>query len=158
MQNKDNIHLKGVVEVERYDQSGSLLDSFVHNNRVVLYGRNYFVSRIVGTSNEVIKYIKFGGSGGSTQIDDTDLELPYDLNPEFPDVQTKELGFVTASSSTISTGIIIQGDELNGLELQEAGLFTDQFNMVSRINFASENYFTKIEGEIIKLTWRITLG
>lgn len=162
--NRERVKVKGNVTIERVDSFGKIIDVFNVDNLVVDGGLNFFASKITNNTDENIFYVGVGAGAGATQSTDTDLVERESLTGDpyfdpYVDETLKEIRYETVEgTSQITVGAVYSEEEVNGFSIKEVGLFTDAETMIARIEIPSESYFTKTLGELLNITWKITLG
>lgn len=148
---KENISIKGIVELSLYDSSTNELKyNEVVNNLVTTNGKNFIAKKIIDEDDSVtVKSIKIGDDSTAANVSDTDVvsELAEaDIRFSFVDnTNTNTVNFTTTFEEGVGTGTI-----------REIGLFDSQSVLLCRTVTSSP--FTKTSTDYLVVTWKLQIG
>lgn len=145
--NESTMSVKGAVMIERFDESGSLVEKREIKNLVVTVGKNFIVSRMAGTSSGVMSHMAVGTGTASAVAADTACGT--------------EIGRVALTSTTPATNSVTYvatfpaGTGTGAIT--EAGLFNaaSAGTMLARTVFPVVN---KGSADSISITWVVSIN
>lgn len=151
MNTSEDLKLTGALEIVLYDESGQVKQTETVKNLVVNTGLAFIISRMVGTSKNVMSHMAVGS--GATAVAATDTTLGSQLGSRVAlDSSTisgsnnEKVVYVTTFGAGAGTGAIT-----------EAGIFnaSTSGDMLCRTVFSVVN---KGAADTMVITWTITLS
>lgn len=148
---KENISVKGIVNLSLYDgKTDELKHTETVNNLVTTAGKNFIVRKIL-TDSEVVKSIVIGSGSTAATVDDTSIESELaniDVRFEFIDnADTNVVHFVTTFAENIGTGTI-----------REIGLLSDSNPQKLLCRTVVTTPFQKASTDYLVVSWKLQIG
>jgi hypothetical protein len=146
--NSDNIQLKGMLSIEKYNAENKLIEKIEVPNLVVTTGKAYVASRIKDSTASVMTFMGYGTNGTAPALGD--VGLITQLGARVPIQTTTVANNIVTYSATFGpndgTGSIV-----------EAGIFNSATvgTMLCRTTFP---VISKDSNEAIVITWNISVG
>jgi len=143
----NEVKLTGMLTINRFDNTGALVETVQHENLVVTNGKNFIASRMAGTTSAVMSHMSVGI--GTTAANVADLGLQTE-------VAIVELSSTTATDNTVTyTATFPAGTGTD--TLTEAGIFNaaSAGAMLCRTVFPAIN---KQAADSISITWVVTIS
>lgn len=142
----ENLKVTGQLTIEHWTEDGIRTTST--HNLVVSVGKEFIVSRMIGTSAPVMSHMGLGTGATAPVVLNTALQTP--AGPR--------VAFVSASS--VANTVTYVASFLPGVAtgaITEAGIFNNLTNgtMLARTTFAAQN---KAASDTIVVTWAITIN
>jgi len=143
----NEVKLTGMLTINRFDNTGALVETVQHENLVVTNGKNFIASRMAGTTSAVMSHMSVGI--GTTAANVADLGLQTE-------VAIVELSSTTATDNTVTYTATFPAGTGTGA-LTEAGIFNDASTgtMLCRTVFPTIN---KQAADSISITWVVTIS
>lgn len=145
---KDNISVKGDLDIVVYDTAGQPKDKRKINNLVVAVGKNYIASRMVSNATVVMNHLAVGSSNVTPSLSQTILGAELDRVP---------LDSSSLNNNVISYSATFGSGQAVGT-ISEAGIFNNASAnagiMLCRTRF---NEITKGNADTIVITWNLTI-
>ena len=150
---KDKLKLTGEVNIVVTDKNGKTIDTRTIPNLVVKTGRDFIVSRMIGTSKAVMSHMSIGTSNTTPVANNTTLGT--------------EVARSTLSSSTVGTGgnenVVTYvasfgpNEPVANAAIAESGIFNDGTtgDMLCRTTFPVVNKGTD---DTLTISWAITIN
>lgn len=145
---QDQIRATGSLTIIKTDINGNITDKRYIPNLVVTVGKEFIVSRMIGTSAAVMSHMGVGTGVTSPLISNTAVESPLGARVA--------LSSTTQSSNTV-TYVAAYGAGVSTGALTEAGIFNavTAGSMLCRTIFPVVN---KAIGDSIAITWVVTIS
>jgi hypothetical protein len=146
--NSDNIQLKGMLSIEKYNAENKLIEKIEVPNLVVTTGKAYVASRIKDSTASVMTHMGYGTNGTAPAPGDVGLITQLGARV---DIQT------TTVANNIVTYSATFGPSAGTGSIVEAGIFNSATagTMLCRTTFP---VISKDSNEAIVITWNISVG
>lgn len=180
MNNNENVKIRGIVTIKRYNRNVSsdyALDELVIRNKVVYTGIEYFASKSLGLTDNVIDIIGIGTGRKPVELTDVGLSrLTTEQNPIDHVTAYRPIRFKGLLGEVDAYGYPSEGRELYvettfveedyvDEEVTEIGLFTNAVDgydipteMIARTVIPPASRFIKTNADFLSISWRIILG
>lgn len=151
---KTQLSIKGSVTIRVYDEKHNIIKNIINSNMIVQSGLEFFMERIIGTSDYEIGEIGIGSGFTAPNLTNTDLESTIvHLQP------IDEISPDALNSFVVST--LVENEYSEGL-VSEIGLFAnDSYGnriLIARTVLTESQRFIKNNNQDISIFWQITLG
>ena len=150
---KDKLKLTGEVNIVVTDKNGKTIDTRTIPNLVVKTGRDFIVSRMIGTSKAVMSHMSIGTSNTAPVANNTTLGTEVARSP----LASSTVG--TGGSENVVTYIASFGpnEPIANAAIAESGIFNASTagEMLCRTTFPVVNKGTD---DTLTISWAITIN
>jgi hypothetical protein len=143
----NEVKLTGMLTINRFDSTGTLVETVEHKNLVVTTGKNFIASRMKDTTSAAMSHMAVGTGIVPTNVTDTALNTQTAI---------VELTSTTATDNTVTYTATFPAGTGTGA-LTEAGIFNANTTgtMLCRTVFPVIN---KQAADSISITWVVTIS
>lgn len=143
---KENIDVKGSLNIVLLDSSGNIIQKQSVKNLVVSTGKNHIAKRLVNNNDPVISFMAIGTSSNSAQFENAQLGN-----------EVARVGF--SSVNLINNSITYSATFGSGIpggtqQIYEAAMFNSSGTMLNRTTFG---LITKNATDILTIEWQVTI-
>ena len=143
---KENIDVKGSLNIVLLDSSGNIIQKQSVKNLVVSTGKNHIAKRLVNNNDPVISFMAIGTSSNSAQFENAQLGN-----------EVARVGF--SSVNLINNSITYSATFGSGVpggtqQIYEAAMFNSSGTMLNRTTFG---LITKNATDILTIEWQVTI-
>lgn len=143
---KENIDVKGSLNIVLLDSSGNIIQKQSVKNLVVSTGKSHIAKRLVNNDDPIISFMAIGTSSNIAQFENTQLGNEV-ARVGFSSVNV--INNIITYSATFGSGVP-GGTQ----QIYEAAMFNSAGTMLNRTTFG---LITKNPADILTIEWQVTI-
>lgn len=163
----ENLKIKGIVTIKRYDKNHNLFDVIQNKNLIVNSGLDFFTRKITDLlleDDEVIYKIVIGNGLKTPELTDTDSPLlssdqisqnvvKREAEQDVRFLNTKENKEIYAECLFSESDTLLSADSVTDI-----ALFTNKNRLIARTVLNPDQFFDKRDDEYLSISWNIIIG